>query len=100
SATAKRIEPLPELPTIAEQGFKDFDAEVWFGLVAPARTPQETIAQLVGWFSRALEAPDVKSKLAAQALYPNPICGAAFANHIRRQSELFTRLIRELTIQG
>jgi tripartite-type tricarboxylate transporter receptor subunit TctC len=100
TATAKRIEPLPDLPTIAEQGFKDFDAEVWFGLVAPARTPQETVAQLVGWFSRALEAPDVKSKLAAQALYPNPICGAAFANHIRRQSELFTRLIRELNIQG
>jgi len=100
TATAKRIEPLPDLPTIAEQGFKDFDAEVWFGLVAPARTPQETVAQLVGWFSRALEAPDVKSKLAAQALYPNPICGAAFANHIRRQSELFARLIRELNIQG
>jgi tripartite-type tricarboxylate transporter receptor subunit TctC len=100
SATAKRIEPLPDLPTIAEQGFKDFDAEVWFGLVAPAKTPQETIAQLVGSFSRALEAPDVKSKLAAQALYPNPICGAAFANHLRRQSELFTRLIRELNIQG
>jgi len=100
SATAKRIEPLPDLPTIAEQGFKDFDAEVWFGLVAPAKTPQDMVAQLVGSFSRALEAPEVKSKIAAQALYPNPICGAAFSAHIRRQAELFARLIRELNIQG
>jgi len=100
SATPRRIEPLPDLPTIAEQGFKDFDAEVWFGLAAPARTPQETVAQLVGSFSRALEAPEVKGKLAAQALYPDPKCGAAFAAHIRRQHELFTRLIREFNIKA
>jgi len=100
SATARRIEPLPDLPTIAEQGFKDFDAEVWFGLAAPAKTPQETIAQLVGSFSRALEAPEVKGKLAAQALYPDPKCGAAFAAHIRRQHELFARLIREFNIKA
>jgi len=100
SATARRIEPLPDLSTIAEQGFKDFDAEVWFGLSAPAKTPQETIAQLVGWFSRALEAPEVKSKLAVQALYPNPICGSAFTAHIKGQAELFARLIRELNIKG
>jgi tripartite-type tricarboxylate transporter receptor subunit TctC len=100
SATAMRIEPLPDLPTIAEQGFKDFDAEVWFGLVAPAKTPPDTVKQLIDWFSEALATPDVKAKLAAQALYPNPVCGAAFADHIKRQSELFARLIRELNIKG
>jgi tripartite-type tricarboxylate transporter receptor subunit TctC len=100
TATARRIEPLPDLPTIAEQGYQDFDAEVWFGLVAPARTPTETVAQLVGWFSRALEAPEVKDKLAVQALYPSPRCGSAFAAHIRRQSDEFRRLIGELNLKG
>ena len=100
SASARRIEQLPDLPTVAESGYRDFDAEVWFGLVAPAKTPQETVAQLVGWFSRALEAPEVKAKLAVQALYPNPICGTAFAAHIRRQMDEYRRVIRELNIKG
>jgi tripartite-type tricarboxylate transporter receptor subunit TctC len=95
----RRIEPLPDLPTVAESGYKDFETDVWFGLVAPARTPKATVAQLIDWFSAALLAPEVKAKLAAQALYPNPRCGADFDAHLRRQSELFTRLVRELNLK-
>ena len=54
---------------------------------------------LIDWFSAALLAPEVKAKLAAQALYPNPRCGADFDAHLRRQSDLYTRLIRELNIK-
>ena len=95
---SKHIEPLPDLPTVAESGYKDFETDVWFGLVAPAKTPKETVSQLIDWFSAALLAPEVKSKLTAQALYPDPRCGADFDAHIRRQSDLYTRLIRELSI--
>ena len=94
-----RIEPLPDLPTVAESGYRDFETDVWFGLVAPAKTPKETVAQLIDWFGAALLAPEVKSKLTAQALYPKPICGADFEAHMRRQSDLYTRLIRELNIK-
>jgi tripartite-type tricarboxylate transporter receptor subunit TctC len=95
----QRIEPLPDLPTVAESGYKDFETDVWFGVVAPAKTPKETISQLVDWFGSAVLAPQVKAKLTAQALYPNPKCGPDFDAHLRRQSELFTRLIRELNIK-
>ena len=95
----KRIEPLPDLLTVAESGYPDFETDVWFGLVAPAKTPKETITQLIDWFSAALLAPEVKSKLTAQALYPNPKCGAEFEAHIARQSDLYTRLIGELNIK-
>jgi tripartite-type tricarboxylate transporter receptor subunit TctC len=97
---SRRIEPLPDLPTVSESGYKDFETDVWFGLVAPAKTPKETVGQLIDWFGAALLAPQVKSKLAALALYPKPICGADFDAHIRRQSDLFARLIRELGIKG
>ena len=60
-----RIPPLPDVPTIAESGYKDFVAEVWFGLVAPAKTPQPIIAQYIEWFGGAIEAPEVKAKLVA-----------------------------------
>src|SRR5215813_8664701 len=95
----QRIEPLPDLPTVAESGYRDFETDVWFGLVAPAKTPKETIAQLIDAFSAALLAPEVKAKLTAQALYPNPKCGADFGAYIRRQFDLYTRLIRELGIK-
>jgi tripartite-type tricarboxylate transporter receptor subunit TctC len=91
--------PLPDLPTVAESGFKDFETDVWFGLVAPAGTPPETVSQLIDWFRTAVLAPEVKAKLVAQALYPNPKCGSDFAAHLKRQSELFTRLIREMGIK-
>ena len=95
----RRIEPLPDLPTVAESGYRDFETDVWFGLVAPAKTPKETVSQLIDWFSAAVLAPPVKAKLTAQALYPNPKCGADFDAHLRRQSDLFTRLIREIGIK-
>ena len=95
----QRIEPLPDLPTVSESGYRDFETDVWFGLVAPAKTPKETVAQLIDWFGAALLAPEVKSKLTAQALYPNPKCGADFGAYIQRQSDLFRRLIRELNIK-
>src|SRR5882724_4100381 len=79
----QRIEPLPDLPTVSESGYKDFETDVWFGLAAPAKTPKETVAQLIDWFSAALLAPQVKAKLTAQALYPDPKCGADFDAHIR-----------------
>ena len=90
---------MPELPTVSESGYKDFETDVWFGLVAPANTPKETVSQLIDWFHEALLAPEVKAKLTAQALYPNPKCGAEFGAHLQRQSELYTRLIRELNIK-
>jgi tripartite-type tricarboxylate transporter receptor subunit TctC len=92
----QRIEPMPELPTVAESGYRDFETDVWFGVAAPAKTPQDTMAQLIDWFSTAVIAPPVKAKLTAQALYPHPKCGADFAAHYRRQQELYTQLIHDL----
>jgi tripartite-type tricarboxylate transporter receptor subunit TctC len=95
----QRIEPLPELPTIAESGYPDFETDVWFGLVAPAKTPKETVAQLIDWFRDALAAAQVKAKLTTLALYPKPRCGAEFGAHLQRQHELFTQMIRDLGIK-
>ena len=95
----QRIEPRPDLPTVSESGYKDFETDVWFGLVAPAKTPKETVTQLIDWFRTALLAPEVKAKLTAQALYPNPKCGADFDAHLQRQSDLYARLIGDLNIK-
>jgi tripartite-type tricarboxylate transporter receptor subunit TctC len=95
-----RIVELPDVPTAAESGHKEFEYEVWFGMLAPARTPKETIAQLSGWFAGAMQVPEVREKLAVQGLYPVAACGAEFAAALARQFDDYGRIIREANIRA
>jgi tripartite-type tricarboxylate transporter receptor subunit TctC len=95
-----RAEALPDVPTVAESGYKDYDVEQWWGLFAPAKTPKETVSQLVGWFTAALQVPEVKAKLVAQGLYPVGICGADFGAFVRKQYDDYGRAIREANIKA
>lgn len=99
TASATRIEEMPNVPTVAEMGFKDFEADIWFGVVAPAKTPAATIAQRTAWFTEALQAPDIKAKLSAQGQFPVRMCGAEFGAFIRKQHDEFGRAIREANIK-
>jgi len=100
TGTAARIEPLPDVPTIAESGFKDFEADIWFGLVAPAKTPSGALSQLADWFTTALKDPEVTPKLATQGLFPVGICGAAHAASTQKQYDDYGRAIREANIKA
>jgi tripartite-type tricarboxylate transporter receptor subunit TctC len=100
SASKARIEPLPSVPTVAEAGIKDYEVEVWFGLLAPAKTPKDTTAQLATWFSAAMQAPEVKPKLINLGLYPVGMCGAEFGAHIRKQFDEYGRVIRDANIKA
>jgi tripartite-type tricarboxylate transporter receptor subunit TctC len=95
-----RIEPLPDVPTIVEVGYPDSQFVLWFGMFAPAKTGKETIAQMTGWFTAALAAPEVREKLIGQGLYPIGACGADFATAYRRENEDIGRVIREADIKG
>jgi tripartite-type tricarboxylate transporter receptor subunit TctC len=99
TTTRTRIEPLPDLPTVAEFGYKDYGVDFWMGVVAPANTPPESISQLSGWFTAAMKAPETRARLLAQALYPVGICGADFAAFIRKQFDDYGRLIRASQIK-
>jgi tripartite-type tricarboxylate transporter receptor subunit TctC len=100
TTSATRIDVLPEMPTVQEFGYKDFATEVSFGTVAPAKTPKEKTAELAKWFTEAMEAAEIKSKLATLALYPVGICGDAFAAHMLRKYDEFVRAIREANIKA
>jgi tripartite-type tricarboxylate transporter receptor subunit TctC len=94
-----RIEPMPDLPTVAESGYEDYEEDVWFGVVAPARTPGNALSQFTAWFTEAVQDPDIKSKLAAQGLYPVGLCGAGFAAYLRKQHAEYGRIIRDANIR-
>lgn len=64
--SSKRLNWLPEVPTVAESGLPGYEAIAWFGLVAPAGTPRDIIDKLNAEARKALEAPDVRKMLVAQ----------------------------------
>jgi tripartite-type tricarboxylate transporter receptor subunit TctC len=100
TASRQRIQAAPDLPTVAESGYPNYESEVWFGIVAPAKTAPETISQLAGWFGAALQSASVKEKLQQQEMYPVGACGADFAAHLRAQFDAYARVIREADIKA
>ena len=72
----------------------------WFGVLAPAKTPKDMLSRLAGWFTAALEVPEVKAKLVAQGLFPVGMCGADFGAFIRTQYDDYGRVIREANIKA
>jgi len=61
--SAKRVDDLPDVPTINESGYKGFDVVTWFGILAPAGTPKDVVARLNAEFNKALQLPDLRKKL-------------------------------------
>jgi len=93
-----RVEALPDVPTLIETGISNYEADIFYGVVAPAKTPPEIVNQLSGLFVSALKAPDMKPKLAQQGLFPVGICGAQFGAYLQRMVDDYTRIIREANI--
>jgi tripartite-type tricarboxylate transporter receptor subunit TctC len=100
AGTRTRTEALPDLPTVAELGFADYEVDAWFGVLAPAKTPADITAQLGQWFTSAMKVPEARDKLLAQGLYPVAECGAPFAAHLQQQVSDYARLVREANIKG
>jgi tripartite-type tricarboxylate transporter receptor subunit TctC len=92
---AKRDDSLPEIPTMAEGGFRDFgDAREWYGIVTPAHTPADIVAKLNTAIVRALNAPDVHKRLQPLAQKPVPGTAAEFGDYIRAQYVLWGKVVK------
>ena len=68
-------------------------------MLAPAKTPKDTLAQLEGWFAAAGQSADLKEKLAALGIYPNIVCGNDYGAILRRQNEQYGTNIRASNIK-
>jgi tripartite-type tricarboxylate transporter receptor subunit TctC len=97
---SKRVDPLPDVATLEEQGFKDIEASIWFGFVAPAGTPKDMLAQFETYFTAAIAVPAVKRKLNDVGLYPKVSCGAAFGAFIAAQTASYTQFVKDFDIKG
>jgi tripartite-type tricarboxylate transporter receptor subunit TctC len=99
STTDKRIDSLPELPTVGES-YNDYVVDFWWGLFAPAKTPTETVSRYADWFTAAMRVPEVETKLNAQGFVSVGSCGTHFAELLRKQYDYYGRVIREANIKA
>jgi tripartite-type tricarboxylate transporter receptor subunit TctC len=98
--TGKRSHTLPELPTIAEAGVKGYEASTWYGLLAPAGTPQPVITRLHDEVVRALKTPDMREKFASQGFEPAGTAPAEFAAYIKSEIAKWGKVIRDAGIRA
>lgn len=93
-SSAKRSAAAPDVPTIAEQGFCDFDLVAWFMLYAPAATPATVLAKLRDAVAQVVANPEVKAKLAAQGLEVPALRGEELAAFGRTEIAKWSELVR------
>ena len=97
--SAARSSFAPDYPTVAESGFPGYEIDLWFGLMAPARTPQPVLARLNAEVNRILQAPDLRAKFASQFYEPLGGTPERFAAAIRSDMQRYAKAIREAGIK-
>jgi tripartite-type tricarboxylate transporter receptor subunit TctC len=97
--TRERLDVLPQVPTVIEQGYKDYEAVAWFALATPAGTPPDIIQKIADDLKGSLADPEVKQKLIGAGLYPNFLGPKALAAHIQQEYERYSRVIDEARIK-
>jgi tripartite-type tricarboxylate transporter receptor subunit TctC len=92
--TLERAGMLPEIPTIAEQGLKGYDANNWYGLLAPARTPRPIVQRLNAEVVKILKHPDVRRSLVELGLDPAPTTPEQFQAYMKSEIAKWAKIVR------
>jgi tripartite-type tricarboxylate transporter receptor subunit TctC len=99
-AAPKRLPALPDVPTFAEGGLPEMDNMAWYGLVAPAGTPQAVIDRIHDATVKALKDPKIAQRLADGGSLVDGNTPAEYAAQIKRELELRQRIAKERNIQS
>ena len=86
---------IPGVPTFEESGFKGFDGVQWYGIVGPAKLPEEITKRLNAEINRALASPALRQRLSGEAIDPMPMTPEQFASFIRAEIARWSALARE-----
>jgi tripartite-type tricarboxylate transporter receptor subunit TctC len=92
--TKTRSASSPDLPTIAELGYPDFEASSWFGLLGPAGMPREIAMKIQAEVVRVLKIPEIREKLIQQGVDPVGSTPDEFAAYIKSETEKWAKVVR------
>jgi len=94
SAYSQRITSLPDVPTLAEQGFAGFGIAAWIGFVAPAGTPQARIDALNAAVSKVVQTEEIAEKFATLGVIQHLMGPAAFADFIKAENARWSEVVK------
>jgi tripartite-type tricarboxylate transporter receptor subunit TctC len=86
------------VPTVAESGVPGYEYSTWYGLLAPARTPQAIVNRLNRTATSVLSVPDYRQRLLAQGMDPVPSTAAQFAAYLKTETSKWTKVVRAANI--
>jgi tripartite-type tricarboxylate transporter receptor subunit TctC len=93
-STAKRVEVVPQVPTMIEAGVKDFDYSTWYGILVPAGTPPAIVSRLNAELAKALAMPDVRERFGAQGVEPGSTTPQEFKAFLHAEVRRWAPVIR------
>jgi tripartite-type tricarboxylate transporter receptor subunit TctC len=97
--SGKRSPALPDVPTVAEAGYKGFEDVTWVGMLLPAGTPQPIISRLHADTEKALALPDVREKLLALGFEPQGGTPQQYTAYIRQELAKWAKVVKALAIK-
>ena len=92
--SAGRSSSLPDVPTVAELGYKDFDVSTWYGLFMPAGTPQAIVGAVNAEVNKLLDQPDMKAAIQAQGAEPQSMGTDAFAKLLKNDHAKWKTIVQ------
>ncbi len=93
--TLKRSPSAPDIPTLAEQGLRGFEAVSWFSLMAPAKLPKEIQARLNQLTIQTLSKPEIRSRLSNGGLEPNPGSPEELSRYIQQEASKWRKIVQQ-----
>jgi tripartite-type tricarboxylate transporter receptor subunit TctC len=97
-STLKRSPQLPDVPTVAESGFPDFEVTVWYGVCTQAAVPKPILAKLSATLLRTLNLPEMKARLAESTIDTSPTTPEEFAAFIRAETQKWAKVVKDAGI--
>jgi len=95
----KRDPLMPDVPTVAEQGYPGFDTLNWYAYVVPAKTPKAVVDRLNQVLVRILKDPDVVKELEMKGLSPSPSTPAELATYMKREYDTWAQVVKKAGIK-
>jgi tripartite-type tricarboxylate transporter receptor subunit TctC len=97
--SARRSSSLPDVPTVAESGYKGFDTGTWYGLLMPAGTPKALVEQMNTAVNKLLATPELQKAIHDQGAEPQAMSPEAFAQQIQREYHGMEKIVRDAGVK-
>ena len=98
--TQQRIAAMPDVPTVAEMGFKDFETSQWYGILAPAGTPPEVVRKIQEESFKALKSSAVTERFATDNAVGGGGPPSEFAAFIKREQAIWSDIVKRAQIKA